>query len=109
MSAAATSTPSVISLPNSALQRTTSFLVQQPQPQSQPFQIIQQPQQVQVIQQPQPVQVIQQPQSFQFIQSPQPQSAQILQIAPAAPQMIQAQPVLQTVQSIIISLSQYNI
>ncbi|CAF3738287.1 unnamed protein product [Rotaria socialis] len=85
---------SIISLPQSQLQRATSFLVQQ-QPQPQQLQIIQQPQSLQVLQQHQPMQIIQQPQPLQLIQSTQPQ---FLQIASPASQTIQAQPVLQTLQ-----------
>ncbi|CAF3052896.1 unnamed protein product [Rotaria sp. Silwood2] len=92
---------SLITLPQSQVQRTANFVIQQSQPQSQPqpFQIIQQPQPLQVIQQPQSLQVIQQPQPLQFIQSSQPQSGQILQFASATPQFIQSPPVLQTIQA----------
>ncbi|CAF4609132.1 unnamed protein product [Rotaria sp. Silwood1] len=95
-----TTTPSLFTLPQSQLQRTSNVIIQQPQcqPQPQPFQIIQHPQSLQVIQQPQPIQVIQQPQPLQFIQSPQSQSGQVLQIASATPQIIQTPPVLQTIQ-----------
>ncbi|CAF1602486.1 unnamed protein product [Rotaria magnacalcarata] len=85
---------SIISLPQSQLQRATSFLVQQ-QPQPQQLQIIQQPQSLQVLQQHQPMQIIQQPQPLQVIQSAQPQ---FLQIASPTSQAIQAQPILQTLQ-----------
>ncbi|CAM4752301.1 unnamed protein product [Rotaria magnacalcarata] len=85
---------SIISLPQSQLQRATSFLVQQ-QPQPQQLQIIQQPQSLQVLQQHQPMQIIQQPQPLQVIQSTQPQ---FLQIASPTSQAIQAQPILQTLQ-----------
>ena len=79
-------------------------MVQQPQQlqvvqQPQQFQVVQQPQQLQVVQQPQPLQVIQQPQQLQILQNPQLQTGQVLQLAQAAPQVIQAQPVLQTIQS----------
>lgn len=117
---------SLVTLPQSSLQRTTSVVIQQPQPQSQPLQIVQQPQPLQIIQQPQPLQVIQQPQPLQIIQQPSTQQGQILQLAHAAPQMIQtiqpqviqaqpqliqaqpqliqAQPLLQTIQSRFIFL-----
>ncbi|CAF3707376.1 unnamed protein product [Rotaria sordida] len=94
-----TNSQSLISIPQSQLQRTASVFIQQPQSQPQPLQIIQQqPQQLQVIQQPHPIQVIQQPQALQLVQSSQPQNGQILQIASATPQIIQSPPVLQTFQ-----------
>ncbi|UJR08899.1 hypothetical protein I4U23_013153 [Adineta vaga] len=103
--ATAQSSQSIISMPQTSLQRATSVLIQQ-QPQHQPLQIIQQPQPLQVIQQPQPLQLIQQPQQLQFIPNQQAQTGQYLQIASATPQIIQTiQPqviqnpsVLQTIQ-----------
>jgi hypothetical protein len=101
-----TTHPSVVSLSQPSLQRAASMVIQQPQPQQ--LQILQQPQQLQVLQQPQSLQVIQQPQPLQIIQNPQTPTGQFLQIAQAAPQVlqtvqpqvIQGQSVLQTIQSI---------
>jgi hypothetical protein len=106
---------SMVNIPQTSLQRAASVVIQQPQPQSlqiiqqpQQLQVLQQPQQLQVLQQPQPLQLIQQQQQpLQFIQNPQTQQGQFLQITSAAPQMIQtvqpqviqAQPLLQTIQS----------
>jgi hypothetical protein len=90
---------SVVNVQQAPLQRATSFIIQQPQPQQ--LQMIQQQQPLQIIQQQQPLQLIQQPQQLQFIQNPQPQSGQFVQFASSTPQIIQAvQPqVLQTMQS----------
>jgi len=99
---------SVVNVQQAPLQRATSFIIQQPQPQQ--VQMIQQQQQpLQIIQQQQPLQLIQQPQQLQFIQNPQPQSGQFVQFASSTPQIIQAvQPqVLQTMQSNILFLSYF--
>ncbi|CAF0772307.1 unnamed protein product [Adineta ricciae] len=103
---ATSNSPSIVTVPQTSLQRATSVIIQQPQPQ--PLQIIQQPQPqpLQVIQQPQPLQLIQQPQQLQIIPSQQTQAGQFVQIASATPQVIQTiQPqlvqnpsVLQTIQ-----------
>jgi hypothetical protein len=100
-----TNSQSVVNLSQPSLQRAASVVIQQPQ--SQPFQIIQQPQQLQVLQQPQSLQVIQQPQPLQIIQNPQTPHGQFVQIAQAAaaPQVIQGQSVLQTIQSRLIFLN----
>ena len=117
----------MVNVSQAPLQRTTSVVIQQPQTQFQPLQIMQQPQQLQVmqqqqplqiIQQPQPLQVIQQPQQLQLfqqpqqlqiIQNPQTQSGQLVQFASATPQVIQTvQPqVLQTIQSSFVLSNSY--
>jgi hypothetical protein len=98
---------SVVNVQQAPLQRATSFIIQQPQPQQ--LQMIQQQQPLQIIQQQQPLQLIQQPQQLQFIQNPQPQSGQFVQFASSTPQIIQAvQPqVLQTMQSNFLFLSYF--
>lgn len=122
-----TTSQSLVTMPQTPLQRTTSFVIQQPQSQPQQLQFVQQqqPQQLQfvqqqqqqqplqIIQQPQQLQLIQQPQPLQIIQNPQAQSGQFPQLTPAAPQMIQtiqpqmiqAQPLLQTIQSRFILIN----
>lgn len=108
--AATSSSPSIVSVPQTSLQRATSVIIQQPQ--AQPLQIIQQPQPLQVIQQPQPLQLIQQPQQLQIIPNQQTQTGQFVQIASATPQVIQTiQPqvvqnpsVLQTIQGKSINI-----
>ena len=79
-----TTSPSIINIPQTQLQRTASVVM----PQAQPLQIIQQPQAVQVVQNPPP--------------------AQTVQIAPTAAQIIQTPPVLQTIQSRFVSLKFNN-
>ena len=110
---ATSNSPSIVSVPQTSLQRATSVIIQQPQPQ--PLQIIQQPQPLQVIQQPQPLQLIQQPQQLQIIPNQQAQTGQFVQIASATPQVIQTiQPqliqnpsVLQTIQGKLINIHSF--
>ena len=94
---------SIVTIPQAPIQRAGSFIiqqpqlqfVQQPQMQSQPLQIMQQPQaqSLQIIQQPQmqaqPLQIIQQPQQFQLIGNPQMQPGQLIQMSSGGPQLLQ--------------------